>query len=347
MAQPPHAPENDVLNAHWEPCAIAQVEELALTVFGKVGVAKRLSSERDETFQLATDDGNFTLKIANPVEDVLSLAFQADVLLHLAKTTLLVPVPRLVPTLDGQASFALPVPDGSRVVQLLTYLEGELMGATPASAKQCHALGLALGSLSAGLAGATARPPAGKLLWDLSHFADLASLLGFVDAARRPVIQRVLDDFSGRVLPGLGDLPAQVIHNDFNPYNILVDPQRPDAVVGIIDFGDMVHGPRVNDLAVAAAYHLSGEDWAEKLSALLRGFGAVVPLTPAETEVLPTLIAARLAMTMIITEWRASLRPDESAYILRNHRSACLGLAHLSEAPEADLRQLIHDSCKA
>jgi Ser/Thr protein kinase RdoA (MazF antagonist) len=345
---PPAATAPDILNAQWEPCPIPEVEALALAVFGKGGSARRLTSERDETFKLTTkDEGSFTLKIANPVEDVRALAFQSDVFLHLATTPLEVPVPRLVPTLGGEPSHALMVPGGSRVLRLLTYLKGELMGASPASPALCHQLGLALGSLSAALSGATARPPAGKLLWDLTHFHDLEARLGFVDPERRPRVQAVLDAFADRVLPVLGDLPAQVIHNDFNPYNILVDPRTPDAVVGIIDFGDMVYGARVNDLAVAAAYHLFSDDWAEKLSDLLRGFSAVVRLTPAEIEVLPTLIAARLAMTVIITEWRASLRPDESTYILRNHRSAWLGLASLAAVPDADLRQLIHDSCKA
>ncbi|GGD29429.1 phosphotransferase [Aureimonas glaciei] len=343
---PPTATAPDILNAQWEPCPIPEVEALALAVFGKAGTAKRLTSERDETFRLSTAAGSFTLKIANPVEDVRALAFQSAVFLHLAKTQLAVPVPRLVPTLGGEASHALEVPGGSRVVRLLTYLDGDLLGATPAGPKLCHDLGQALGSLSAGLAGATARPPAGKLLWDLSHFHELADRLDFVAAERRPRVQAVLDAFSSRVLPILADLPAQVIHNDFNPYNILIDPDVPDAVVGIIDFGDMVFGPRVNDLAIAAAYHVWSEDWAEKLSALLRGFGAVVRLTPAEIEVLPTLVTARLAMTVIITEWRAALRPDEAPYILRNHRSAWLGLARLAEASDADLRQLIHDSCK-
>lgn len=347
MSQPIPAPESDILNAHWEPCTIAEVEALALAVFGKAGFAKRLSSERDETFRLSTAEGGFTLKIANPVEDLLSLAFQSDVLLHLATVPLKVPVPKVVPTLDGKASYALPVPGGSRVVRLLTFLDGELMGTTPANPRQCHELGLALGSLSAGLAGATARPPAGKLLWDLSHFGDLAGVLGFVDAERRPMVQRVFDRFEQHVRPVWGDLPTQVIHNDFNPFNILVDAAKPDEIVGIIDFGDMVYAPRVNDLAVAASYHLWSDDGSAKLAAMLRGFSAMRRLEPVEIEALPTLIAARLAMSMTISEWRATLRPDESDYILRNHGFAFRGLTRLAEIPEAELRQLINTSCEA
>lgn len=346
MSQPSPIPESDILNADWELCTTSEVEDLARAVFGTTGVAQRLSSERDETFKLTTDERSFTLKIANPVEDVRSLSFQADVLLHLERMPLLAPVPSLVPTLEGATSYSLPAKGGNRVVRLLTYLEGELMGGTPASTRQCHEIGLALASLSLGLADATARPPAGKLLWDLSHFHDLRDLVGFVDPERRPRIETVLDRFEAEVLPVFGTLRKQVIHNDFNPYNILLGTDAPDEVVGIIDFGDMVFGPMVADLAVAASYHLWSDDGLEKFAAMLRGFCRLRPLDPIEIEVLPTLVAARLAMTLIITEWRASLRPDESDYILRNHRSAWRGLQRLLDIPAAPLHRLIHDTCK-
>ena len=346
MSLPPPIPESDILNATWELCTTAEIEDLARSVFGKTGLANRLSSERDETFKLTTDQRSFTLKIANPIEDVRSLSFQADILLHLAQMPLLAPVPSLVPTLDGATSYSLPARGGSRVVRLLTYLEGELMGASPANTRQCHQIGLALASLSLGLAGATARPPAGKLLWDLSHFHDLGSLVGFVDAERRHLVETVLDTFEAEVLPVFGDLRRQVIHNDFNPYNILLASNAPEEVAGIIDFGDMVFGPMIADLAVAASYHLWSDDGLEKLAAMLRGFCQLRRLEPIEVEILPTLIAARLATSMIIAEWRATLRPDERDYILRNYRSAWRGLARLSEIPTAELRRLIHGACE-
>jgi Ser/Thr protein kinase RdoA (MazF antagonist) len=346
MSQPSSIPDNDILNADWERCTIEEVEEIARSAFGKTGTAKRLSSERDETFKLTTDRHSFTLKIANPVEDLLSLSFQADVLQHLARMSLLAPVPNIVPTLDGKASYSLPARGGNRVVRLLTYLEGELMGARPSSARQCHRIGLALASLSSGLASATARPPAGKLLWDLSHFLDLRPLAAFVDPERRPLVEAVLDTFETEVLPVFGTLRRQIIHNDFNPYNILLDANAPDEVVGIIDFGDMVFGPMIADLAVAAAYHLWSDDGLEKLASLVRGFCELRPLEPIETDLLPTLVTARLATTIIIAEWRATLRPDEKDYILRNHSFAWRGLKRLSEAPAGDLRRLIHDTCK-
>ncbi|MEE4417602.1 phosphotransferase, partial [Klebsiella pneumoniae] len=75
-----------------------------------------------------------------------------------------------------------------------------------------------------------------------------------VGAERRKLVSDVLAEFA-RTVPGVrSSLKTQIIHNDFNLHNILVDPAEPLEIAGIIDFGDMVFAPRVNDLAVALAY---------------------------------------------------------------------------------------------
>ncbi len=63
--------------------------------------------------------------------------------------------------------------------------------------------------------------------------------------------------FTEHVLPRLGSVRAQVIHNDYHLYNVLVAPDDHERIVGIIDFGDMVHAPLVGELATAAAFQSS------------------------------------------------------------------------------------------
>ena len=191
------------------------------------------------------------------------------------------------------------------------------------------------------LAGFGGRPPRTKLLWDISNAMELAELTGAVDPARRPAIEAVLDEYARAVPPLAGVLRRQVIHNDFNPHNILIDPAAPTKIAGIIDFGDMVFAPLVNDLAIAAAYHLAGDDWAALAGALIAGFHGKLPLRREEAAVLPVLIKARLATTIVIGEWRAADRPLERDYILRNHAAAWRGLQRLSALSPADLTRLV------
>lgn len=134
--------------------------------------------------------------------------------------------------------------------------------------------------------------------------------------------------------PALPGLRAQAIHNDLNLYNVLVDPRDHDVIAGILDFGDMVRAPLVNDLAVAASYQL--EPGADPLAPAIRfaaAYHAVSPLQEAELDVLFDLMMARLAMVVAIGGWRAARYPDNADYILRNNAlswarlQACDGIA--------------------
>ena len=55
----------------------------------------------------------------------------------------------------------------------------------------------------------------------------------------------------------LATVQAQVIHKVFQPSNVLVDPDSPAQVTGVVDFGDMIKAARIIDVAVASAYHIA------------------------------------------------------------------------------------------
>ncbi|WGR93721.1 phosphotransferase [Bradyrhizobium sp. ISRA443] len=338
----------DVLSSHWTLLPVAEVEDLVARIYCLSGSVTRLSSERDETFKFVATTGDvYVLKIANPVEDPASLAFQDGALMHLEATAPDVPVPRLIPTLQGVRSYDLALADGAvRKVRLLSYLDGDQLYRLPASTARNHNLGRVLAILGQGLASFQGRPPAGKLLWDISHTLDLADLVGHVGDERQPLVRGVLDAFAQEIPQAAGWLPHQIIHNDFNPHNILVDAAAPLEIAGIIDFGDMVFAPRVNDLAVALAYHLATDDWQNLAGAILRGYGTVTRLEADEVRVLPVLIKARVAMSIIISEWRAASRPDNRDYILRNHHAAWQGLQRLSGLSASDLERFVSSNCE-
>ncbi|MBY5361822.1 phosphotransferase [Rhizobium leguminosarum] len=339
---------SDALSSHWVPLPEAAVEMLVRNIYGLTGTVKRLSSERDETFRFAALDGrNYTLKIANPAEDPEALTFQSNALLHLAAVASEVPVPRMVSPLTGGSNSSFTDESGERrIVRLLTFLEGEQQYRTLASLQQNWNLGCALAALGHGLRSFEERPN-GKLLWDISHALDLSDLVGCVGHSRQLLVKNVLAEFARKVPPVAEQLRTQIIHNDFNPHNILVHPDRSAEIVGIIDFGDMVHAPLINDLAVALSYHVATDDWPALSRALVCGYHSVAPLTPLEVDVLPILVKARLAMTIIITEWRAASRPDNRDYILRNHPSALEGLQRLSKLTDPELRRILSPSCEA
>jgi Ser/Thr protein kinase RdoA (MazF antagonist) len=170
MTEPsPAAKKPDSMSATWSVTSLDDARLAVENVYGFSGAVKRLSSERDETFLFTRADGtDFVLKIANPAEDPAALEFQDGALLHLEAVAPTVPVPRLVHTKDGEQSRTLGTADGPRIMRLLTFLPGELQYRTPTTEAQSRNVGRALAELGLGLEAYDARPPAGKLMWDIS-----------------------------------------------------------------------------------------------------------------------------------------------------------------------------------
>lgn len=290
--------------------------------WGIEGAWTALTSERDLNHRLDAGGSCFTVKLSNPAEPAAMTDFQTRALLHTEATDPRLPIPRIVPTRDGQPILFT----ATGALRLLTWCPGTPVARIPRSA----ALSRAIGAATARLTNALARfdHPAAEhvLLWDIRQFPRLAPLLPALPADLRPGMAAFLDRFETRIGPALGRLPFQVVHADFNPHNLLADPERPDGLTGILDFGDMVRSHRVCDLATAASYQIDPADPLGLLGPLLAAYHDRLPLSEAEILLLPDLITARMLTTLTISAWRAARYPENAAYILRNAPSARVGL---------------------
>lgn len=305
------------LDAHW-------VSRLALERYGIAGHMKPLTGERDRNYRLerASDGARFMLKISHPAESALVADFQTQALLHIALADPGLPVQRIVPTLDGAPSFICRPVDGlPRVVRLFTYLPGLPLPDAPRTRRQQLDVARTLARLDIALSGFDHPAGALQLPWDIQRADSVRGLLADVaDDARRALAHGALDRFERDAKPVLHALPMQPIHNDFNIYNLLVDANDTDRIAAVLDFGDMVRAPTVDDLAVAAAYQIgSDDDPLQDIVPFIAAYHAVRPLSPAEVDVLFTLITARLVMVVAISGWRATRCPENAAYLLRNN----------------------------
>jgi hydroxylysine kinase len=309
------------------------------SAFGIAGRAQVLKSERDQNFLIESDAGRFVLKITNPAEDRSVTNFQTAALLHVAATDPGLPVPRLVPDRKGYREHIFS-PDGGapRIARLLSFLPGVMATMAPPTAALRASIGKALARFDRALTGFAHPAQEHELSWDIMHMAKLRPLLPEIqDDQLRARVHGILDQFETNVFPALARLRRQVIHNDLSLFNVLVDREAPSHVTGVLDFGDMVRAPLINELAVAASYHFSSEgDPLSPIIDLIRAYHETLPLRPAETDLLGDLIATRQAMTVLITESRAKLHPENRDYILKNHPAAVLGLKRLQEIARED-----------
>jgi len=265
---------------------------------------------------------------------------------HIARTAPDLPVPRIEPGGDGELLQSVDLPGGRSLMRLVSYLPGVPVGdvaSTPGLRRHLGATLAALGRALQGFFHPAARHP---LLWDVNQTAAVSGLCVHIEERRgRELAERVFARHAARGGEVLAALRAQVIHNDFNPDNLLVNVDDPERVSGIIDFGDMVHAPLVNDLAVLAAYQVVGHDDELAVLAVLAdiaaAFHAVRTLEPAEVDVLFHLVQLRLAASTAICAWRAREHPDNVDYILGGHEASLRTMERLEAIDEREATRVL------
>jgi 4-aminobutyrate aminotransferase-like enzyme/Ser/Thr protein kinase RdoA (MazF antagonist) len=284
----------------------AQAERLARDTWGLLGTARALPSERDCNFHLSTADGReFVLKILDPAAGPGAGDCQLQVLQHLAGQDPSLPVPRPVPTTIGADTGIATGSDGIEYATcLIGFLAGRLLAEARPGRRLLDNLGDMLARLDRALQGFF-HPALGQhLAWDLRRLPELAEHARYIEsAAVRGDVEGVVAEFRERA-PALGGLRSQAIHGDCHGQNLLVDPAA-ETVTGILDFGDMIHAPRIFEPAVTMS-ELLIEDLASlpAVSAVLEAYARREPLEAAEIDVLGTLIAARHAVTVLVHAWR-------------------------------------------
>lgn len=292
--------------------------------YGIEGELKRLPGEWDDNFAVRIDgEDRYVLRIMHENTSPEISTFHTELLTWLSRPASPVThlVPHVVPALDGSDSPQWRLGLGAaRPVRLTTFLRGVPPREVGIDNHILGSVGRALAELHDALAGYPEDPPDIDLIFDLQNVERVIPDLTALDDASKGI----LEEFAISVVPRLAALPSQLLHYDFHSDNVLLDDRDHSIVVGVIDFGDVIIGPRVLDLAVCATYffdYSSEEDARETLTALLSGYCAHRALSEQEVRLVPELIRARCALALGVTTTRAadgSLSEVQRRYILRN-----------------------------
>lgn len=306
--------------------------------YGLKGKLVRIPTEKDETFRLRNGEETYLVKVSSPDEDPAIVHLQTACMEHLERTAPDLPVQRLVRSLGGDPQVLIPAPVGpfDRVLRVMRFMPGELLANHEASAGQLQLVGSSLAHVGLALRDFD-HPQADRLLlWDLKHFHRMRPLLAYVDEKqKRSLAEDIFDRFDETVVPLLGSLTSQVVHGDFSLFNVLVDPDRPDYVSGIIDFGDVVRTPMIFDLSVTMANLLGAHPsspWKRALH-VMDGYRSIRPLPDQELEALMISAQARLLLRALITQWRASQLPQRRDYLLSHSKPDWDRLVSTAAAP--------------
>ncbi|PYB69855.1 MULTISPECIES: aminotransferase class III-fold pyridoxal phosphate-dependent enzyme [Rhizobium] len=299
------------------------IEERVAAVYGLVGTWRRLGGEREQNFRLITDAGaEFVVKVASLNEPQDSLVFQTEALEHIRRVDPHVPVPRLRRTLDGQAFSTVSDELGrAHTMRVLSFVAGKTLldqlsaSGTVLDAGELMLLGEVSGRLARALQGFRSAGAPGNMPWDLANGLLFSEpLRRALPASLRPFAERFLPHLSTVLSERLPKLRAQVIYHDFHESNVLVTLDPEFRIDGIIDFGDMIFGPVVQDLAVTVAslVHWSN-DPVHAARCLVRGYQRYMPLETADLEILRSLVLARLLLQVSLVSHQSGLdEPPES-----------------------------------
>ena len=298
-----------------------EVRGVAARCYGLRGDLHALGSERDQNFRIDTDDGiSFVFKIANKNETAEVIDFQIGALRHIAAQDASLPVPRIVPGVDGALLQEVRFADGADyIVYALSHLDGIIL-----SEKTCRLgtviqrhLGTLMARVNIALRGYFHPAAIQQHPWNIETCTRLRHLSKYiVDEDHKTDVDRVFQRMSERIIPRLHALRHQVIHQDAHADNVLVDATDVTKITGLIDFGDLLYGPLVADIAVACDGAPQGSpDIVTPACEFVAGFDLELPLEDNEVDLIFDLVCARNAMTATIAAARLALAPEQPAHI--------------------------------
>jgi 4-aminobutyrate aminotransferase-like enzyme/Ser/Thr protein kinase RdoA (MazF antagonist) len=300
------------------PVSAAAARRIAAELYGLAAQVTPLPGEYDNNFRLTLQSGEqLVLKIMHPSRERDLVELQCRALQHVAGRAPQLPLQRVRLTLAGEAISVVEAEPGvPQIVWAVSYIAGRpFASAQPKSPGLLAQLGDFLGALTAALADFEHPAADRELKWDLARAHWIGAHLADIGAApRRAIVAAFMARYAAEVQPALPMLRRSIIHGDANDYNVLTDaaPAQPPRIAGVIDFGDMHRGITVADLAVTIAYAILGQD--EPLAAaaaVVAGFNRRFALTDAELAALFPLITARLCVSVVNSQHRQALAPQD------------------------------------
>lgn len=327
-----------------------QVQALAQTLYGIRGEFTNQDSERDLSWKVRGDGGDtVVLKIANAAEPEAIVDFQVRALEHIAACNESLPVPRTIASRDGRPFEWVESANGDRhIMRLLSYIPGDVADSRPDAL--CDSMRYELGALMAeiDLALRGFFHPAARSndhLWDLTRCPELRPQIELLPSDElRALCHQVLDHAEAAVLPQLQQLRWQVIHQDADSRNVLVDSNDPQRPVGIIDFGDMLYGPIVAEIATIDTTAEDEKDPVGCLCATAAGFDSRLPLEEAEVDLLFDAAMIRHASNVILVGGRDAI-DDSHGYISGTDGYARILQRMIAEGRDRATRR-IREACR-
>ena len=208
---------------------------------------KLLNSERDKNFIIIVNSKHkYVLKISNPEESKDLLDLQDHVLKNLSKR---ISLKKYIPKrIHSSIKTYTDLKNRKCYVRILSYIHGKMYASVKPSSLLERSLGTLLGNLSKELQNINKPSAFRKFEWDPSDIKWIAKEVNIFKGKQKKIILRNLEEHNIFVIKNLNFLRFSLTHGDANNYNLVVNNNK---VSGLLDYGDMIYAPTINDLAVS------------------------------------------------------------------------------------------------
>ena len=318
------------------------MKSILLQEFGvRAHKIKKLSGYNNRNYLVITSDSKYILKTYKFDEIQYDLVIaESEVLRHLSKQRHdYFPEPHK--SIDGNYVKIIDTGDEKIIVRLLSFLEGDFFSEVSHSEELFISFGRLMATMDQELLGQKNYTiQSRQYAWDI-QFVHLnkAFVIDIPEPGKRRIVEYFLLQFEEMVRPYMPGLRKSIIHNDGNDWNVLVNNGK---VSGIIDFGDIVYSPIINEVAVGITYAIMGKDdpvlWA---SHIIRGYHSILPLKIEELGILYYLIAAQLCISVINSAHNKKIDPDNEYISISENRAWVLIYKWLETNPHLAAREFM------
>jgi len=313
-----------------------KAESIANELYGIRGTASPLPGELDMNFLLRTTDSKYILKVSRPDIDDEYIDFQQSILQHIGSVSMEINAPHIYADLKNRKLSSIIDENGiERKVRLYSWIEGRLWSSVnPISNDLLYSLGREAGKLTKALQGFDHPYSHRSFEWDISQAEWTLDHIHLFTGEEREIISHYHESY--KEIEGLlFEQRKAIVHNDVNDNNIIVSEDLLNPKLNaIIDFGDAIHTAVINDLAITLAYAIMGKpDPMHAAHFIIKGYHEQFPLKQEELELLYTLVAIRLIIS-ITKSGINKIKEPENEYLLISEKPAWALLKKWSQIDE-------------
>jgi len=326
-----------------------QVLSAVFKNFNLKGILKPLMGERDQNFHLTSIDGQqYIVKISGPNEDKEVVQFQTEGLLHIENHTPQIAIPRIFKTIDGAYAGVINN-NTTHQIRILSYLPGVSVGNDiPYDNDILKDVGRYQGHICKALSGFS--HPASKyfMAWNSANgLAFNPNLHAKFNMGEQAKIAELIAGLEERIFPAIKNLRHQVIHNDGHSWNILFKSKSDHEITGIIDFGDMVYAPMINDLAVTAeSFARPSGNLITAIGAVAEGFNEIIPLKLAEIELLHDLVTLRGMVSLLLQGYKNQISSPPNQDLIDEQPGNWKFVERMNEIDRSNATEYYKTICK-